>query len=190
MQILSLFKRYCNVIPLPEASDKIGEGIDGEVYSMANDTAKVIKLCRSYDFDRYDLIASILDRLLFYPEPIFARVHMRGYESFKFRGYILYYYVMEKLLPISEDEAKVFHTILSHEDNNIIKNYAPEELNKILLGLNRGLDFDVERVKFLCEGVRLSAIKHNDIHPRNIMKDALGNFKLIDFDQCELIGEK
>jgi serine/threonine protein kinase len=151
---------------------------------MANDPNRVIKFCQATDLDQYDLTAAVLDSLISNPLPAYARVYMRGYRKFESKGYVLYYYVMEKLLPISEDELKVFHTILSHEDRNIEKNYTSSELEKILRGLRRGLDFDAEKVKFLSDAIRISPIKHLDIHPRNIMKNATGDFKLIDFDRA------
>lgn len=167
-------------------SDFIGKGVDGEVYSMPNNPDRVIKFCQVFDCDQYELTAAVLDKLLLEPLPIYARVYARGYRKFVSKGYVLYFYVMEKLIPISEDERKVFHTILSHEDRNIKKNYTSSELEKILSGLKRGLDFDAERVKFLCERLRESPIKHLDIHPRNIMKNAEGDYKFIDFDRARL----
>lgn len=170
----------------PHPADALGSGVDGTVYSMLNDPSRVIKIAQVFDFDRYELTADVLDHLLFEPLPEYARVYMRGAKRLPDKGYVLHFYVMEKLLPITVDESKVFHTILSHEDRNIIKLYEPPELEKILTGLRIGLDFDAERVKFLCEAIRSSPVKHLDIHPRNIMKDANGNFKLIDFDRAQL----
>jgi serine/threonine protein kinase len=188
MRILKLFKRYWSWMA-PHPADEIGSGIDGEVYSMLNDPDRVIKICQVFDFDRFDATAQVLDKLLFQPLAGYARVYMRGTRRVYKKGYVLYFYVMEKLQPISEDESKVFHTILSHEDRNIIKDYAWGELEKILEGLRVGLDFDTERVKFLCQAIRHSPIKHLDIHPRNIMKNADGDFKLIDFDRVQLKEE-
>lgn len=173
----------------PHAADALGSGVDGSVYMMPSDPTRVIKIAQVFDFDRFESTADVLDKLLFEPLPEYARVYMRGAKKFPDKGYVLHWYVMEKLLPISIDESKVFHTILSHEDRNIVKLYEPEELEKILTGLRIGLDFDAERVKFLCEAIRSSPVKHLDIHPRNIMKDANGNYKLIDFDRAQLIRD-
>lgn len=188
MRILKLFKRYWSWIA-PHPADEIGSGIDGEVYSMLNSPDRVIKICQVFDFDRFDSTALVLDKLLIEPYAGYARVYMRGYRKLNAKGYVLHYYVMEKLQPISEDESKVFHTIISHEDRNIIKDYEYGELEKILEGLQVGLDFDTEKVKFLCQAIRFSPIKHLDIHPRNIMKNDNGDFKLIDFDRVQLKEE-
>lgn len=189
MQILEYFKKRRALHEPWKPSEQIGRGVDGEVFDLVGFPNKVIKLCKTSDFQKFESFILVVDRLFYYPTHIHARVYDRGGMSFypgKEYGYALYWYVMEKLLPISDDEQKVFHTILSHEDRNIVKNYTSSELEKILEGLRRGLDFDAERVKFLCDGIRTSPIKHLDIHPRNIMKNAAGDFKLIDFDRVQL----
>jgi thiamine kinase-like enzyme len=91
---------------------------------------------------------------------------------------------MEKLNKISEDEKKVFHSIMSHEDQNLHKNFSMSKIKNMLQGLSMGLDFDASKIIIFCENLRSTVIHHNDIHPRNIMKDNFGNFKLIDFDRC------
>jgi serine/threonine protein kinase len=170
----------------PNIADQIGSGVDGEVYLMSDDPLKVIKICQCFDIDQYKLTANVLDKLLFEPSPIHARVYARGQRRNIEKNYVIHFYVMEKLNKISDDESKVFHTILSHEDRNIIKNYTPNQLEKILDGLHVGLDFDTKRIKFFCDAILVSPIKHNDIHPRNIMKDIYGNYKFIDFDRAVL----
>jgi thiamine kinase-like enzyme len=92
---------------------------------------------------------------------------------------------MEKLHPLSEDEIKVFHSLVSHEDQNKIKKYSSLEINKILQGLSIGLDFDLHKVMFFCKNLNKLTIQHSDLHPRNLMKDSDGNFKLIDFDRTK-----
>ena len=188
MKILLEFEKYYRHISLPHYSTKIGEGVDGEVYPVPLDPSKVMKICKSFDFEKVDSVFSVVEFLIKNQPRAYACVFLITENHIN--NFILYYYVMEKLNKISDDEEKLFHTILSHEDRNIIKNYEPDEINKILEGLARGLDFDAERVKFFLDGIKCSPIKHNDLHPRNIMKDEFGDFKLIDFDRCVLIGEK
>ena len=55
-------------------------------------------------------------------------------------------FVMERLNELSVDEKKVFHSILSHEDNNKIKNYSNDKVKEMLLGMSYGLDFDLEKI--------------------------------------------
>jgi hypothetical protein len=180
--------------------ERLGDGADGEVFQVYGDESKVIKLGVFYEIDTTAQEHSIhLEKILTYLIQSHLDPYARVYEykplgffertvlgKKKPQTYFLYYYVMEKLSKLTEDEKKVFHTIVSHEDRNIKKNYAPEKLQKILAGLSRGLDFDVERVIFFHDNLRKTPVKHLDLHARNIMKDAAGNFKLIDFERAEL----
>jgi serine/threonine protein kinase len=183
MSILKLCEQLCpGKIPVILAN-KLGAGVDGEVFEIDNNPFKVIKLCLSYDLETNPVISY----LVVYHLPTYAHVYECGH-LFENENFILHYYIMEKLFPITEDESKVFHTIISHEDRNIIKNYSLREIKKILNGLSRGLDFDEKRVTFLCENLKKNPVHHLDLHSRNIMKDAQGNFKLVDFDRCKLLN--
>jgi serine/threonine protein kinase len=205
MMVLSLCRQLCaDKIPVVPGK-RLGDGSDGEVFEVENDPSKVIKFCVMYERgDRHlesyyhKKLAPLIDQLVAQPIDVYARVYAHEYMGIFSRDfmssktgkqkYILYYYLMEKLERISEDESKVFHSILSHEDRRIEKNFSTEKLREMLAGLGRGLDFDEERVIFFCEALKFAPISHLDIHPRNIMKDSLGNFKLIDFDRVELNG--
>lgn len=181
---------------------KLGDGADGEVYSVAEDNTKVIKFGVYYEyrvpiFEQALRFKMVFDLLQKYHPQVCARVYEYKFLKSSIRDivvngktegqpYILYYYVMEKLNKLSEDEKKVFHTIVSHEDQNIVKNFEPAKLKKILAGLSRGLDFDAERVTFFHDNLRKTPFQHQDIHVRNIMKDDNGNYKLIDFDRVSL----
>jgi hypothetical protein len=196
MQALYLSQKLnASQIQYPTGS-KLGEGADGEVYEISNDSTKVIKFGVFYERERaFDLVG--LNKMFHYminnSVMGLGRVfdfHYLG-ESIRevYRGqqkYYLYYYVMEKLNRISEDESKVFHTILSHEDRNINKNYSPDELQEILKGLSYGLDFDFDKVKDFYSTLQTCPIYHSDIHSRNIMKTNSNDFKLIDFDRSYL----
>jgi serine/threonine protein kinase len=199
MKALSLCEQFCpneiTIIP----TKKIGEGSDGEVFEIANDSEKVIKFCIIYESMSCDLeqhykqSCAVINHLIKCPEPAYAHVYAHKYMgTFKNdilnhkQKFILHYYLMEKLEKISDDEIKMFHSILSHEDRGIKKNFSLEKIQKMLLGLRRGLDFSVEKVIFFSQCLKSSSVNHNDIHPRNIMKDLSGNFKLIDFDRAQL----
>lgn len=202
MMVLSLCQRLCaDKIPVVPTV-RVGDGADGEVFDVEGDPSKVIKFCISYERDEWDIeeryhkqTVPILNYLVADSVPTCARVYAHEYMGTFIRDYdsdsgkqkfILYYYIMEKLQKISEDEKKVFHSILSHEDRGIDKNFPLEKVEEMLTGLSRGLDFDVKRVIFFYERLILAPISHLDIHPRNIMRDADGNFKLIDFDRVQL----
>ncbi len=204
MMVLSLCEKFCKDKIPPNISKKIGDGADGECFHLSNDCNKVIKLSVLYEYDRGDIeeqykqnIAPILEFLINNPIKVFANVYSHKYiGSFcrDFNGsnqsFIIYYYVMEKLNKISEDEQKVFHTILSHEDRGINKNFSIADIRKILNGLRIGLDFDYKKIIDFYSEMLCCPIIHLDLHPRNIMKDNFGNFKLIDLDRCEFRNEK
>lgn len=194
MKALSLCEKFCPEKLSIKPGTLLGEGSDGEVYLTDNPNI-VIKYSVLYSLDNnvnecyYQTVDPILTSLIFNHIDIFARVYAHEYlgtfsqDSQKF---VLYFYTMEKLEDISDDEKKVFHTILSHEDRGIVKKFTIKELQKILHGLALGLDFDEKRIIFFYYAVKNSLINHNDIHPRNIMKDKMGNFKMVDLDRTQL----
>jgi len=200
MQVLSLLKKYN--IPLKyDLGAEIGYGADGQVFELLEDNNRVIKLSILYNYsdqdidDCYDQIVKTLSYIQEHrPDPC-VRVYEHGC---LYRGqrdtyigtqdFIIYYYVMEKLNKISEDEKKVFHSIISHEDLGIKKNFSESVLKDMLVGMGRGLDFDMEKVLLFDNNIRNSKVRHNDIHIRNIMKTGAGDFRLIDFDRVKIGG--
>lgn len=178
--------------------EEVGSGADGDVYSIKNDKLKVIKYTVQYCWDdinineivssKFEVMAKIKQE-----NHIFANVY-----DFKFLGkgtrnivdgsqnYLLFSCIMEKLNKITDDEKKIFHTLLSHEDCNKIKKLKQSQVNKILQSMHGYIDFDYDAVKKFYNNVISSKIKHSDMHPRNIMKDNFGNFKFIDFDRVHL----
>ena len=203
MMALSLCQKFCpDLIPL-SFNERLGDGADGEVFSIQNDLNKVIKFCVLYDYSTvefpesiesvYQCTSQVLQYLIDNQPDAYARVYSHEYLTRGVRKvigdeqeFILHYYVMEKLQEISDDERKVFHSILSHEDRGMVKNFSDETLKEMLTGMHRGLDFNLESIIFFYNNFRKTPIHHLDIHVRNIMKDSQGNFKLIDFDRCLL----
>jgi serine/threonine protein kinase len=202
MLVLKLCQQFCpDKIPVVPTT-KLGDGADGEVFDIEGQPDRVIKFCIVYEeqvapesiTDEYKRTQSVIDWLQGHPVDICATIYSSGYMgefSRKVWGnkeekYILYYYIMEKMQKISEDERRVFHSILSNEDRRIVKNFTTEQVKKMVAGLSRGLDFDVEKVIFFCDNLKRAPIIHLDMNPRNIMKDPAGNFRLIDFDRAEI----
>lgn len=199
MNVLPLIKEFCpNKIPFTPTTC-LGGGADGETFLIKEDKSKVIKLCVLYDhseevniFDYYSNISSILNQLMTTLPRTYVHVYKHDYlgsfvqrSRFSSKEFILYYYVMEKLLPLSLDEDKLFYSILSHEDKNIVKNYSMDKIKNLVGGLSSGLDFDAGKVIFFCENLKNSPISHLDMDSRNIMKDATGYFKLVDLDRLK-----
>lgn len=202
MFVLSLCRQFCpDKVPYP-VDIRLGDGADGEVFSIVGVPDKVLKLGVFYErhdkgFEKhYKQIQRVLDYLIETKPSAYARVYEHGYLGSYTRKaehwrsgeqkFLIYYYTMEKLEKISEDERRVFHSILSHEDRGIEKKFSPEEIHEMLKGMGRGLDFDAEKVTLFCNNIKSASISHLDIHVRNIMKDDTGNFKLIDLDRIEL----
>jgi serine/threonine protein kinase len=197
MLVYKLCQESCTdkieVIP----SIKLGDGADGEVFEIKEDPNKVIKFCTLFDYNMdlkksYKNISQIINYLISNSPQTYAKVFSHKYMGEYSRDtvwgkqkYILYYYTMEKLMKLSEDEKKVFHSLISHEDQGKQKNWSSIKLKEMLTGLQTGLDFDRKKVIFFMENFVKIPIIHTDIHPRNIMKDASGNFKLIDFDRAK-----
>jgi serine/threonine protein kinase len=197
MQVLKLLIQHNIWLPY-QVGIELGYGLDGQVFEMLYDPTKVIKFCVLYDegdyYTEYAHRVQVLDYLLHNPSPIYARVieHGKLGEGERLllgnqkQGYILYYCVMERLKKLSEDEKKVFHSLLSHEDRGAVKNFSFEKMREILDGLEIGLSFSKERVISFCEQLAVSKVQHLDLHPRNVMVNSLGEFKLIDFDRTIL----
>ena len=199
MLVLKLINKHCpdKLTITPDIC--LGDGADGQVFSIAGDPNKVIKLCVLYDTYNLDLayryhkIHNMISNMIEWRMDAYVRVYEHEYLGIASRkmvewignkqNFILHYYTMEKLNHITEDESKVFHSILSHEDRGINKNYSIDKIEKMLDGMGRGLDFDKKKVKLFCSQVKTTPVIHNDLHVRNIMKDGLGNFKLIDLDR-------
>jgi hypothetical protein len=204
MKVYSLIKKYCPDKISYNIGSVLGDGADGEVYSIVG-TNDVIKFSVIYDIDfsenlelRYqdlstklDFIKNNTDDLPFAIVKDFKllhidhRAHVDGPQQF-----LIHYYVMEHLNKISDDEKKVIHTVFSHEDYNIKKNFEEKELKKILSGLSVGLDFSINKVILFWSKINKSILYHTDIHVRNVMKDNFGNFKLIDLDRLEWRKDK
>jgi len=196
MLTLKLYQKYCpNKLPV-QVGERLGhDGANGEVLSIIGSPEKAIKLSVINDGEVHskDIYFNRIDHILKYiktekPEPLVS-IYEHGFSGYYQRDkvnfpFVLHYYIMEKLLKISDDEKKVFHSLISHEDRLIKKDFSNEKIKEILGGLARGLDFDTQKIILFCEQLRNLPIQHNDLHPRNIMLDNKGYYKLIDLDSC------
>lgn len=182
-------------VPFP-LGEEIGNGVDGQVFLQKGDEEFVIKLSAiigtstNVVLEEFDRRCAVIDNMrhFYYSTPIanyftipFERCYLwQGNYSSSSR--LIYYARMERLLALSADEERVFHTLLSHEDANKKKQYDLMTLNE----LSNWYSFDQERANTFCKAVFFGRYQHNDLHIRNIMKDADGNYKLIDFDRMEV----
>jgi hypothetical protein len=204
--VLSLCQQLCpEKIPV-KTTERLGQGgADGETFAIEKDPNKVIKF--SIIYDRFNKtpdtiyqqdILPVLDYLITNKPGICPTIYQHeclgeysrpmDYWKDGLQKFLIHYYIMEKLFPITEDEKKVFHSIASHEDRGIKKDFSSEKIDETLQGLARGLDFDEKMITLFCTQLRGSSIQFNDLHPRNIMKNNFNQFKIIDFDRCQLLN--
>lgn len=171
----------------------LNSGFNGEVFSLRSSDTRVMKVSILFDLDEkksltdsYQEVKSNLDFLLKFKPSHFVKLHEHGMLSFIPDKNIIYYYIMDKLNPLSEDENKVFHTLVSHEDRNLKKEIPLDKARPLLEAMSKGLDFNIEKVFSLYQEICNSQIHHLDMHERNIMKDHNGNFKMIDVDNIRI----
>jgi len=201
MIVLDLIKKLCPEKLPHKLGDPIGSpGADGECFLLADDPTKVIKL--SIIYDRFDgttpseaywkKISPVLDYIEQSQPTICARVYEYGFLGEYSRPiptwrdglqkFAIHYCVMERLNKLTDDERRVFHSLISHENRNAVKDLSPAKVENILAGLSTALDFDAARVRLFLDELRVSSLIHNDMHSRNIMKRDNGNYAFIDLD--------
>jgi hypothetical protein len=158
----------------------IGKGYEGEVYALPDN--KVLKI----SFTVFPIKTQVYEYLIKNPANHYASVFYFKYMGV-FNEHHLYLSVLERLNPLSEDEKKVFHSIMCHEDRNAKKNFSIKKVSQMLDSLSKALDFPKEEVMLFYKRVTQDNIIHqNDIHVRNIMKSSK-NYKLVDFDRSILL---
>jgi serine/threonine protein kinase len=156
----------------PGLGAKIGSGVDGEVFATANPN-EVVKFSPKFDLTPLVEVASGF-------HPHFVKVEDFGVSPDGETCFV----VMERLEPLTEDEERLFHSLVSHEDKNITKPVlSPMQLEVVLDGLLVGLFFKKGKVKEFYQRVVLGNLTHKDLAPRNIMKTKGGDYKLIDLDR-------
>lgn len=192
----------------PNIGDLLGYGFHGEVYELKNDPNKVIKLGAYYieegnkvynnkddqylltthDSSSYKDVGHIYRFIKDHPQPQLATVFdyqplysgINPDDEWK-RHILIYSATIEKLLPLTEDENKVFKTVCKSYNANI-----PSKTIPYLDELKNWFAFDYNKVHQFYMALPVLPIHHHDFHRRNIMKDQDGNFKLIDFELLEI----
>lgn len=181
----------------PDIGEELGYGAHGQVFTLKHSPDKVLKVSKLYDSiildvnQAYKEVKEVYHYLMDNDYPCFAKVFNFDLIAKETRptingpqDYIIFYSVLEKLFPLEEDEKKVFKTICDKFNNNIEKN---KPLAKILDELSAWLIFDRQKALAFWSALQSSPINHNDVHRRNIMKDANNNYKLVDFDKAKLV---
>jgi len=169
------------------SSDILGSGYNGTTYRSRKNNLCIKKShCSLLDSERFKNIRNnimyIIDNC---EKPYVGTFNFEfNYDYSQYK--IFYRYSMEVLNPLTDDEWKLFHTLVSHEDSCKVKDLSSHRVNFLIKDLSNYLDYNVDDVKVFCEDLVKSKIKHLDLHPRNIMKDNKGNFKLIDLDNLRM----
>jgi hypothetical protein len=212
MKPLDILTRHKIDLPF-KLGEEIGCGCDGQVFEVIEGYGEygypikrgsVIKLSAIYgtnSYRQYLRVAAHLGFLQHNRTPHFAAVFNFGLlvhfdlpetiSSTSNRmqpkeSCTVYFYEMEKLLPLSSEETKLFHTLLSHEDANKQKDFSPEGLTKRVDELADWFIFEKKDVLAFCLAATSGKIRHKDLHERNIMRNRLNQFKLVDLDRLEL----
>ena len=180
--------KYISEFPIVPGKE-IGIGADGQVFDLPNNKAIKYSILFDYNQNIHNIFNKRLNVFKTLDENVFVKIYdykkvLESTRTFDEQNqtYIVYYYVMDKLSKISDDESKVFHTLLSHEDANIIKDYSTQQIINICNDLSKFLDFNKNKVMDFIFNYKSSKFIHLDLHPRNIMK-LNEEFKLIDLDR-------
>lgn len=174
--------------------DEIGYGAQGQVFNIEG-TNKVIKFSYSFFYqdidhdyvDANEVINFIIRERPSYCVGIFETGKLRSGVRVVQNGtqnYTIYYTIQEKLVNLSDDEKKVFKTICQLLNDEL---ELKRDIGDVLTELSAWFSFDKEKVLNFYNDIVKMPIHHNDLHRRNFMKDALGNYKLIDFDLARLV---
>lgn len=182
-----------------QLESKIGDGADGEVFNLKS--GNVAKFSIFFPWDGESLYQSnlakkeIVSKVQSLPDTfvkVFKFQHLMDGERETVDGkqpFTIHYCEMERLFKISEDEKKVMHSVISHQDSNLKKDISTQKVVSILNGLSFGLEFDFDKVLSFVKRLQhleTVGIEYLDYHPRNVMKDLDGNFKLIDIDRMSI----
>lgn len=173
----------------------LGAGVHGQVFDSLDEPGNAIKLSIVYSDDedaivKFNNLERVYKFIIDNPNDIlvkvfkFGRIYNGARDIFGWeQEYIIYYSIMEKLLPISDDERKTFKTICD-SFNGILK--TNRSIKELINELNGWLEFDKDKVFDFYKSLHSLKIEHRDIEARNIMKNYDGQFKLIDFDLARI----
>lgn len=178
---------------------RLGGGIHGTVFDLPDEHNTVVKIANIYS-DVYDDYSAKFQRIsktyqfiIDNTNDALVKVFDFGqlYEgliksSYSTKTGIIYYAKMEKLLPILEIEQKVFKTICDVY-NGLISINRP--IKDLIYELKEWFSLDEVKIFEFYDNLHSLQIEHRDVEVRNIMKNSVGQYKLVDFDLA-IIKEK
>lgn len=175
----------------------LDRGAQGKVFEIINQPDRIIKLSILYDVDPNQNLNNVFNRIervynfvIKHRPSNVVSIHdfgrlIEGKRETVYgpQRYIVYYSIQEKLLPLAEEEKKVFKTICQSVNNEL---NLTRPLEDILNELSCWFEFNKLKINAFMKQLSECKINNNDFHRRNIMKDASGNFKVIDMDLATL----
>lgn len=163
MFVYSLCRQLCpDKLPV-QPVERLGDGADGEVLSIKDQPDKVIKLGIIYEhpgreLKEYKQIQQVLDYAMSTHPPAFVRVYEHGYLGTysrkivewrkDFQEFLMYYYIMEKLEKITEDEKKYFIVSFPTKIVELKRIILPKKLKKCCRVWSGGLTLIQKRLSY------------------------------------------
>lgn len=176
--------------------EKLGSGAHGDIWELLNYPDKVMKVAWApldvpKEFHNlpnnigqrwtFPNVQATYQYLLQHQFPALAKIFdFRPLHKRTDRQY--YSVLLERLQPLTEPEQKVMKSVCMDYNGNI-------ETGKCLYHIDElkgWLEFNAHKVITFYTALGNLPVIHRDFHRRNIMKDAQGNFKLIDFELLDI----
>ena len=205
--ILDAVQKTCPADLRPDIGKFVGSGMFGETYEVDGGD-KVLKVAvaktEAEASAHLDNIRSLAD----VDTDVFVGVHDYGIlcdvevpKTTKYvnKAGVAYFYVMDKLIPVPKDEAKIAARTMDDlaqmekagSDDAKRKQYLRSRTKQHL----RDGDFEeggsnpVAKAMDLYGRMKAAGVGHKDMHGDNIMQDADGRYKLIDLEAARLLGK-
>lgn len=177
--LLQALMEHCDIDPQGVGS-LLGTGVQGETWDYVDDTVIKIQVKNSED------VPSVVEDLNFiknnspeaYPQIYHAQIICDISDediNIGLKSGTAYYYIMDKLLPLNSEKAKVISKILKLKDRG--KEISEELANSPYLN----------EAEELFKKLKNSNTLHLDINPGNIMQTPSGELKMVDLDSVMVI---
>lgn len=184
----------------------LGAGAYGEAYEVDGGD-KVLKISVAKSEAEAEALLSKLDKIgqlnsevfpKLFDSGILCDVQIPGSKWMVNEG-TAYFYVMEKLVPLTKSEAKIVSRTVNDLETieRLPAAQQAQERKKYMFSKARQYkrDGDIEEGDGnpleggaeLFDKLRASGMSHSDMHSQNIMKNAQGQYKLIDLESAKFL---
>lgn len=203
MLMRKLFDRY-GISPYL-LGKSVGDGSDGECFEIIDQPNKIAKLgitfCNgpSKLSKSHGAFTNAIEAVIEKQPHAFVRVYEYRYLGGYMRKmpdwedgqqrFVLYAYLMDKLFPVDGADKPLLYGVLDWLENESGKPFDCKKISSAIDGEKSVAimtDESIARVNRFANGISSAPIIHQDLHIRNIMKDNLGEFNLIDLDRMVL----